>query len=224
MEENNNIILSIKDASIFQEDDLILKNVNIEIKENDFVYLIGKVGSGKSSLIKTLNAEIPLKEGEINIVGYDLSKIKRKQIPYLRRNLGIVFQDFQLLPDRTVKANLEFVLKATGWKNKKEINERIHEVLELVGLEDKILKMPNLLSGGEKQRIVIARAILNKPKLILADEPTGNLDPETSGRILELLLNISKNNSAVLMATHDYQILERFPARTLKCENKTIMV
>jgi len=222
--ENENLILSIKDASIFQEDDLILKNVNLEIKENDFVYLIGKVGSGKSSLIKTLNAELPLKEGEINIVGYDLTKIKRKQVPYLRRNLGIVFQDFQLLSDRTIKANLEFVLKATGWKNKKEITDRIHEVLELVGLEDKILKMPNLLSGGEKQRIVIARAILNKPKLILADEPTGNLDPETSGRILELLLDISKNNSAVLMATHDYQIIERYPARTLKCENKTILV
>ena len=223
--ENENIILSIKDASIFQEDDLILKNVNLEIKENDFVYLIGKVGSGKSSLIKTLNAELPLKEGEINVVGYDLTKIKRKQIPYLRRKLGIVFQDFQLLSDRTIKDNLEFVLKATGWKNKKEITERIHEVLELVGLEDKILKMPNLLSGGEKQRIVIARAILNKPKLILADEPTGNLDPETSSRILDLLLNISKsNNSAVLMATHDYQIIERYPARTLKCENKTILV
>ncbi len=223
MEENKSLILSIKDASIFQEDDLILKNVNLEISENDFVYLIGKVGSGKSSLIKTLNAELPVKEGEINIVGYNLNKIKRKQIPYLRRKLGIVFQDFQLLTDRTVKDNLEFVLKATGWRNKKDIMERIHEVLELVGLEDKILKMPNSLSGGEKQRIVIARAILNKPKLILADEPTGNLDPETSGKILEILLNISKKNSAVLMATHDYQILERYPARTLKCENKTIL-
>lgn len=221
--ENENIILSIKNASIFQEDDLILDNVNLEFKENDFAYLIGKVGSGKSSLIKTLNAEIPLKQGDINIVGFDLTKLKRKQIPLLRRNLGIVFQDFQLLTDRTVKDNLEFVLKATGWKDKKVILDRIKEVLSLVDLDDKILKMPNSLSGGEKQRIVIARAILNKPKLILADEPTGNLDPETSGKILELLLNISKNNSAVLMATHDFQIIERYPARTLKCENKTIL-
>lgn len=221
--EKENIILSIKNASIFQEDDLILDNVNLEFKENDFAYLIGKVGSGKSSLIKTLNAEIPLKQGDINIVGFDLTKLKRKQIPLLRRNLGIVFQDFQLLTDRTVKDNLEFVLKATGWKDKKVILDRIKEVLSLVDLDDKILKMPNSLSGGEKQRIVIARAILNKPKLILADEPTGNLDPETSGKILELLLNISKNNSAVLMATHDFQIIERYPARTLKCENKTIL-
>ena len=220
MSEEN--IISIKNASIFQQDTLILKDVDLEIGKNEFVYLIGKVGSGKSSLIKTLNAEIPLKDGTAEVVGYEMSKIKRKEIPYLRRHIGVIFQDFQLLTDRDIKANLEFVLKATGWKDKTKITERIKEVLDKVGMSDKILKMPNTLSGGEQQRIVIARALLNNPPLILADEPTGNLDPETSEDIIKILQEISKKECAVLVATHNYNLLKSFPARTIKCENKLI--
>jgi cell division transport system ATP-binding protein len=180
---------------------------------------VGRVGSGKSSLIKTLNAQIPLKEGVGLVAGYDLSKIRKKQVPYLRRKIGIVFQDFQLLTDRSVNENLEFVLRATGWKNKTDINKRIGEVLEKVGLGLKGYKMPHQLSGGEQQRVVIGRALLNDPEIVLADEPTGNLDPETSEGILKLLTDISKTGRAVVVATHNYTLLKKFSARTLKCEN-----
>jgi cell division transport system ATP-binding protein len=183
------------------------------------MYLVGKVGSGKTSLIKTINAQIPLKEGTGIIAGYNLSKIRAREIPFLRRKLGIVFQDFQLLIDRSVHDNLEFVLKATGWKNKNEIDTRIGEVLEKVGLGLKGYKMPHQLSGGEQQLVVIGRALLNDPDIILADEPTGNLDPETSEGIVRLLIDISKTGRAVIVATHNYTILKRFPSRTMKCED-----
>jgi cell division transport system ATP-binding protein len=189
------------------------------VGKGEFIYLVGRVGSGKSSLIKTLNAQIPLKEGVGLVAGYDLSKIRKKQVPYLRRKIGIVFQDFQLLTDRSVNENLEFVLRATGWKNKTDINKRIGEVLEKVGLGLKGYKMPHQLSGGEQQRVVIGRALLNDPEIVLADEPTGNLDPETSEGILKLLTDISKTGRAVVVATHNYTLLKKFSARTLKCEN-----
>jgi cell division transport system ATP-binding protein len=189
------------------------------VGKGEFLYLVGRVGSGKSSLIKTLNAQIPLKEGIGLVAGYDLAKIKKREVPFLRRKIGIVFQDFQLLTDRTVNENLGFVLRATGWKNKLEIDTRIDEVLEKVGLETKGNKMPHQLSGGEQQRVVIGRALLNDPEIILADEPTGNLDPETSEGILRLLTDISKTGRAVVVATHNYTLLKKFSARTLKCEN-----
>jgi len=211
-------IIEIKDANIFQNESLVLSGVNLSVEKGEFIYLIGKVGSGKSSLVKTINAELPLKEGTGMVAGFDLVKIKRKQIPLLRRKLGIVFQDFQLLSDRSVYDNLLFVLKATGWKNKAEIKQRISDVLEKVGLQYKDYKLPHQLSGGEQQRVVIARALLNDPEIILADEPTGNLDPETSDDIMKLLLEISKSGRAVIMATHNYGILKKFPARTIKCE------
>lgn len=212
-------ILEIKDGKIFQNKNLILDQVQVRIEKGEFVYLVGKTGSGKSSLLKTLYGELPLSEGTGKIVGYDLKKLKRRQIPYLRRKLGIVFQDFQLLPDRTVEENLKFVMKATGWKDKKKMAQRILELLERVGLSGKENKLPHQLSGGEQQRVSIARALINDPVLILADEPTGNLDPETSEEILRLLFEISSNGRAVLMATHDYTIMEKFPFRTLKTEN-----
>ena len=210
-------IIELKNATIRQADNIILTDVNLEIKKGEFVYLIGKVGSGKTSLIKTLYADLPLKEGGGSIVGYYLPIIKRKQIPFLRRKLGIVFQDFQLLTDRTVQDNLAFVLKATGWKNKNAISTRIMEVLEKVHMGNKGYKMPHELSGGEQQRIVIARALLNSPDIILADEPTGNLDPETSDELAELLMDISKNGRTVIMATHQHDLLKKFPARTIEC-------
>jgi len=216
-------IIGLQDVSIFQQDNLILSDVNVNVDKGEFVYLIGKVGSGKSSLIKTLYAELPLRQGEINIADYNLKTIKKSQIPYLRRKLGIVFQDFQLLTDRTIYENLQFVLKATGWKVKAEIELRIKEVLEKVGLEDKIYKMPHQLSGGEQQRIAIARALLNDPAIILADEPTGNLDPESSEGIMQLLFQISDNGRAVIMATHNYTLLKKFPTRTLKCEDGKLL-
>jgi len=212
-------IIEFEHANIFQKDNLILKDVNLSIKKGEFVYFIGKVGSGKTSLIKTMNAEIPLVEGEARVSGFDLTKLKTKQTPLLRRKLGIVFQDFKLLTDRTVYDNLLFVLKATGWKNKQEINDRIAEVLERVSLSYKGYKMPHQLSGGEQQRVVIARALLNDPEIILADEPTGNLDPETSENLMRILLEISNNGRAVVMATHDYNMVKEFPARTIKFEN-----
>jgi cell division transport system ATP-binding protein len=212
-------IINIEKAFIYQSDNLILSNVNMNLNKGEFVYLIGKVGSGKSSLIKTINAEIPLREGEAMVCDFKLEKMKTKQVPLLRRKMGIVFQDFQLLTDRNVYENLHFVLKATGWKNKKEIDERIQEVLEKVKLNTKGYKMPHQLSGGEQQRVVIARALLNNPEVILADEPTGNLDPETSEEIMNILLEIKNNGRAILMATHNYNLLKKFPARTLKCEN-----
>ena len=211
-------IIEFKDCSIFQIDNLVLSNVSFNLNPGEFIYLIGKVGSGKTSLIKTINAQIPVKKGEAIVAGYDLTKLKRKQVPYLRRKLGIVFQDFQLLTDRSVEANLEFVLRSTGWKDKNIITKRINEVLEKTELSYKSFKMPHQLSGGEQQRVVIARALLNDPEIILADEPTGNLDPETSEEIIRTLMDISKAGRAVIMATHNYTLLKKFTARTLKCE------
>jgi len=213
------IIIELKECTIWQQDHLVLSNVNLSVGKGEFVYLVGRVGSGKSSLIKTLNAQIPLRDGTGLVAGYSLSKLKKREIPYLRRKIGIVFQDFQLLTDRSVNENLEFVLKATGWKNKKEIETRIGEVLEKVGLSTKGYKMPHQLSGGEQQRVVISRALLNDPDIILADEPTGNLDPETSEGIIKLLMDISKTGRAVVAATHNYTLLKKFSARTIKCEN-----
>lgn len=211
-------IISFSNASIYQDDYLVLSDVNFELKKHEFLYLIGKVGSGKTSLIKTINAEIPLKEGTALVAGFKLEEMKRKQTPLLRRKLGIVFQDFQLLIDRSIHENLKFVLGATGWKDKKEIDTRLEEVLTKVGLDFKGYKMPHQLSGGEQQRVVIARALLNDPEVILADEPTGNLDPETSEGIMKILFEIQESGRAVVMATHNYSLMKKFPARTLKCE------
>ena len=213
------IIIELTNCTIWQQDHLVLSNVNLSVGKGEFVYLVGRVGSGKSSLIKTLNAQIPLKDGVGLVAGYNLSKIKRREVPYLRRKIGIVFQDFQLLTDRSVNENLEFVLKATGWKNRNDIDARIGEVLEKVGLGLKGYKMPHQLSGGEQQRVVIGRALLNDPDIILADEPTGNLDPETSEGILRLLTDISKTGRAVVVATHNYTLLKKFSARTIKCDD-----
>lgn len=204
-------IIEFKNVSIFQKKNLILSNINFSIAKGEFVYLIGKTGSGKSSIMRTLYADLKLTQGEAKIAGFELNKLKTKDIPYLRRKLGIVFQDFQLLTDRSVYDNLLFVMKATGWKNKKEIDQRIADVLDKVGLATKGFKMPHELSGGEQQRVAIARALVNNPDVILADEPTGNLDPETSDEIIKLLFEISKSGSAVLMATHDYALMNRFP-------------
>ncbi len=216
-------IIHLDKVSIFQKHNLVLTNVSLDIDKGEFVYLLGKTGSGKSSLLKTLYAELELNEGEASVTGFDLTTIKRKEIPFLRRKLGIVFQDFQLLTDRTVNDNLLFVLKATGWKNKEEIQKRIQDVLEKVHLSTKGFKMPHELSGGEQQRISIARALLNDPELILADEPTGNLDPETSEEIMKVLLEISQSGRAVLIATHDIMMFNKFPSRTIKCENGKII-
>ncbi len=213
------ILLKLENVEICREENLILRDCNFTLHNGEFVYLIGKVGSGKSSLLKSLYGEIPIKQGEAQLMEYNLRKIKRKDIPYLRRKLGIVFQDFQLLTDRSVIKNLEFALKATGWKKKKEIKARIDEVLFQVGMQNKGYKMPHELSGGEQQRIVIARSLLNNPKLILADEPTGNLDPETSGQIVQLLHEICKKGTAVMMTTHNYTLVHNYPARIVKCEN-----
>jgi len=212
-------IIQFEKASIFIYDHLVLKDVSFNVNKGEFVYLIGKVGSGKTSLIKTINAELPLLEGEATVADFILHDIKTRQIPYLRRKLGIVFQDFQLLIDRSVYDNLMFVLKATGWKNKKETERRIGEVLEKVGLQHKGYKMTHQLSGGEQQRVVIARALLNDPEIILADEPTGNLDPETSEGIMNILFEISQAGRAVVMATHNYNLLNKFRARTMKCQD-----
>jgi cell division transport system ATP-binding protein len=217
------VIIELSDCTIWQQDHLVLSDVNLSVRKGEFLYMVGRVGSGKSSLIKTLNAQLPLKEGTGIVAGYNLSKLKRREIPYLRRKIGIVFQDFQLLIDRTVNDNLEFVLRATGWKNRKDIEMRIADVLEKVGLERKGYKMPHQLSGGEQQRVVIGRALLNDPEIILADEPTGNLDPETSEGIIKLLLDISKTGRAVIMATHNYTLLKKYTARTLKCDDGKLL-
>jgi cell division transport system ATP-binding protein len=221
MQENLplDVIIELANCTIWQQDHLVLSNVNLSVGKGEFIYLVGRVGSGKSSLIKTLNAQIPLKDGTGIVAGYNLSKLKKREIPYLRRKIGIVFQDFQLLTDRSVNENLEFVLKATGWKNKKDIDTRIGEVLEKVGLGLKGYKMPHQLSGGEQQRVVIGRSLLNDPDIILADEPTGNLDPETSEGIIRLLQEISKTGRAVIVATHNYTLLKKFAAKTLKCDD-----
>ncbi len=218
----SNTIASLKNVTIFQEQNMVLKNVSLEVNRGDFIYIIGKTGSGKSSFMKTLYADLPLTEGEGAIVDFDLAKLKEKDIPYLRRKIGIVFQDFKLLPDRSIFDNLEFVLKATGWKEKAEMQFKIDEVLEKVGMKSMLHKMPHQLSGGEQQRVAIARALLNDPELILADEPTGNLDPQTSVEVMEVLRKINQNGKTIIMATHDYALIMKFPAKTLKCEDSTI--
>ena len=218
-------ILELKNVSIFQGESMVLSHVNFEMKKGDFVYLIGKTGSGKSSFMKTLYGDLQLTEGEGHVVGFDLKTMKENDIPFLRRKLGIVFQDFKLLPDRTVNGNLEFVLKATGWKDKTEIANRIEKVLTKVDMTTKGFKYPHELSGGEQQRIAIARSLLNDPELILADEPTGNLDPQTSVEVMKVLQEINKNGRTILMATHDYALLLKYPSKTLKCdENKVFEV
>jgi cell division transport system ATP-binding protein len=215
-------ILSLKDVTIYQENKVILSEVNLEINHGDFIYIIGKTGTGKSSFMKTLYGDLPLIEGDGHIVEYDLAKLQEKDIPYLRRKIGIVFQDFKLLPDRNVNDNMLFVLKATGWVDTTEMQNKIDEVLDKVGMKGFANKMPHQLSGGEQQRVAIARALLNDPELILADEPTGNLDPQTSAEVLELLKNINANGKTIIMATHDYALLMKFPSKTLKCEDGAI--
>lgn len=212
-------LIQYRNVNVCQEAQLVLKEVNLDVDEGEFIYITGKVGTGKSSLIKTIYGELPVKEGNAIVMDYNMTSLKRSHLPELRKKLGIIFQDFQLLTDRSVDANLRFVLKATGWKNKVEINQRISDVLELVGMSTKGYKMPSELSGGEQQRIVIARAILNKPKLILADEPTGNLDYETGRQITELLQRISKAGSTVIIITHNTHLIEEYPGRQLVCEN-----
>ena len=212
-------LVSIKNANIYQGTNLVLQNVNFEVQKGEFVYLVGKTGTGKSSLLKTLYGELQLTEGKGTVVGFDLPSMDWKKVPFLRRNLGVVFQDFQLLTDRNVHENLKFVLKATGWKDEMLMEEKINDVLDKVGLKSKGFKMPFEMSGGEQQRVDIARALLNSPKLILADEPTGNLDPETSDEIMQLLLKISKDyGTSVIMATHDFIVINRYPSRMLKTE------
>ncbi len=215
-------IISLTNLSVFQKNKLVLTNVNLEISQGEFIYMIGKTGSGKSSLMQLLYADLPIEQGEANVCGYDIKLIKQKQLPFLRRKLGIVFQDFQLLEDRSVKKNLEFVLRATGWNDKKQINDRILQVLDEVELIEKLNVMPHQLSGGEQQRIAIARALLNEPEVILADEPTGNLDPETSNGIMKILFTISELGKTVIMATHNYNLIHKFPGRVIKCEEGTL--
>ena len=219
---SSEIIIDLNKISVYHKQTLVLTDVTMQVRKGNFVYLIGKTGSGKSSLLRTLYADLKLTQGEASIAGFDLRKIKNKEIPYLRRKLGIVFQDFQLLTDRNVNENLLFVLKATGWKKKDEIQARMADVLDKTNLQTKGFKMLHQLSGGEQQRVGIARALLNHPDVILADEPTGNLDPETAEGIMNLLFEISKSGTAVLMATHDYQLFNKFPSRTIKFENGKI--
>ena len=213
------MLINYNSVNVYQEAQEVLSNVNFQVEKGEFVYLIGKVGSGKSSQLKTLYGELPLHEGEAHVMGFDLLHLKQKHLPQLRRRLGVIFQDFQLLTDRTVEANLRFVLRATGWKNNVDITQRIQEVLDLVGMSTKGYKYPNELSGGEQQRIAIARAILNRPELILADEPTGNLDAETSRNITELLHKVCEQGSAVVMITHNLHLLDMFPGRVYQCKD-----
>jgi cell division transport system ATP-binding protein len=213
-----NSVIKLEGIDVYQQKHLVLSNVNLHINQGEFVFLIGQTGSGKSSLLKIIYGDLHIANGNGVVAGFDLKNLTEKEIPFLRRKLGIVFQDFQLLTDRSIEQNLEFVMKATGWKDQKLISERLLDVLEKVGLRSKIKKMPHELSGGEQQRVVIARALLNDPELILADEPTGNLDPETSEEIVTLLKQISQSGTAVLMASHDYHIIRTFPSRIIKCE------
>lgn len=215
-------VLSLKNATIYQEDKVILSNVNLEVNRGEFLYLIGKTGSGKSSFMKTLYADLPLNEGTGHIVDFDLETLKENDIPFLRRKIGIVFQDFKLLPDRSIQDNMLFVLRATGWSDQNEMERKIEEVLDKVGMKNYAQKMPHQISGGEQQRVAIARALLNDPELILADEPTGNLDPQTSVEVLDVLKKINGNGKTIIMATHDYALLMKFPSKTLKCEDSKI--
>ncbi len=215
-------VLFLRNVNIYQDKNLILSDINLEINHGEFLYIIGKTGSGKSSLLKTLYADLPLTEGQANVVEFDLATLKEDKIPYLRRKIGIVFQDFKLLPDRSVNENMLFVLKATGWTDHAEMQMKIDEVLEKVGMKSLTNKMPHQLSGGEQQCVAIARALLNDPELILADEPTGNLDPQTSVEVMEVLRKINANGKTILMATHDYALLMKYPSKTLKCEGGTI--
>jgi cell division transport system ATP-binding protein len=217
-------IIDIRNANIYQGESMVLQDVNLTVHKGEFVYLVGKTGTGKSSLLKTLYGELPLRQGQATVVGYDLRQLTWKTVPYLRRNMGVVFQDFQLLTDRNVNDNLKFVLKAIGWKDEKLMNEKIADVLDKVGLRSKGFKMTFEMSGGEQQRVDIARALLNSPKLILADEPTGNLDPETSDEIMQLLIHIARDyGTAVVMATHDYIVIQKFPARMVRTEKGRVI-
>ncbi|MFO7258893.1 MAG: ATP-binding cassette domain-containing protein [Bacteroidota bacterium] len=220
---SNEPVVKVKDACIFQDHNTVLENVDFEIAKGEFVFLVGKTGSGKSSLLKTLYADLPLRLGEIVVAGYSIRDIRPSEVPLLRRKLGIIFQDFQLFSDRTVAENLLFVMQATGWRDKGKMRARMSEVLMQVGLGSVERKMPHQLSGGEQQRVVIARALLNEPQILLADEPTGNLDPTVSDGILKLFQQINKSGTAILMATHDYRIIKKFPARILKCDNMRIV-
>ena len=217
------ILIKYNNVELCQQEHIVLKDVNLEIKSGEFIFLLGKVGSGKSTFLKSLYAEIPVIDGDAYVLDYDLLKIKRKEVPNLRRKIGIVFQDFQLLIDRSINANLEFVLKATGWKDKNAIAEQIHHVLKQVGMQTKGYKMPHQLSGGEQQRIVIARALLNSPEIILADEPTGNLDEKTGKDIMDLLYSIRKSGTTVLVATHNLTWMDMYPGRVLKCKDEKML-
>jgi len=220
---DHNLVITLKNVDIYQPKHLVLSNVNLHIQSGEFVYLIGQTGSGKSSLLKVIYGDLPIAAGEGMVAGFDLKKLSERDIPFLRRKLGIVFQDFHLLTDRTIEKNLEFVMRATGWKDKNLMNERMLDVLEKVGLRSKLKKMTHELSGGEQQRVVIARALLNNPEVILADEPTGNLDPDTSEEIVLLLREISRSGTAILMATHDYQIINNLPSRIIKTQTGSLI-
>lgn len=220
---DQNVVITLKNVDIYQPKHLVLSNVNLQIQSGEFVYLIGQTGSGKSSLLKVIYGELPIGAGEGMVAGFDLKKLNERDIPFLRRKLGIVFQDFHLLTDRTIEKNLEFVMRATGWEDKKLMNDRMLDVLEKVGLRSKLKKMTHELSGGEQQRVVIARALLNNPEVILADEPTGNLDPDTSEEIVLLLREISRSGTAILMATHDYQIIKNLPSRIIKTQTGSLL-
>ena len=218
------VLVHYQGVDISRQDNIVLKNVELELRKGEFLYVIGKVGSGKSSLLKTMYADVPLENGVASVLGYDLRHLKRKQVPYLRRKMGIVFQDFQLLTDRTVFENLRFVLKSTGWKNKEDIRHRINEVLQQVGMKFMDNKMPHELSGGEQQRVVIARALLNHPDIILADEPTGNLDPQTGDQIVQLLQSICETGTAVIMTTHNHRFVKEFPGKVMICEDEQLII